>query len=330
MIPENKQLAVKKALQTAFGVNEFEDIQQLVKGLSGSLVSKITVRGNPYVLRIVTRQDSRDSPTHYFDCMRSGAEAGLAPKIHYLDTEDKISIIDFIKEKPFAIADAKEKMADVIKRLHTLPKFPNRTNYVDAADGFLQKFKASDILPENATKDIFESYARIANVYPRNDKENWVSCHNDLKRDNIIFDGARPWLVDWEAAFLNDRYMDLAAMANFIVRSEKDEAEFLDRYFGRAADEYERARFFLMSQIIHMFCFTLCMVTAAGGKPVDVSNINKPGFNAFHDSLWNAEIDLGKSEAKLEYAWAHIEEYARKMQMKRFEDSLSIVSRHIK
>lgn len=244
MIPENKQAAVSKALQIAFGVNEFEDIQQLMKGLSNSLVLKITVRGKPYVLRVVTRSDSRDSPVHYFDCMQAAALAGLAPAIQYLSIEDQISITDFAAEQPFPLAEARDKMAATIKHLHTLPKFSHRLNYVDAGDSFVQKFQSLNILPESATKDIFGLYAQIAKVYPRNDKENLVSCHNDLKPDNIIFDGFRPWLVDWEAAFLNDRYADLAAIANFVVKNEADENAFLHIYFGGAADEYKRARFF--------------------------------------------------------------------------------------
>jgi len=55
MIPENKQVAVKKALQNAFDINEFDDIQKLMKGLSSALIFKIIVRGNPYLLRVITR-----------------------------------------------------------------------------------------------------------------------------------------------------------------------------------------------------------------------------------------------------------------------------------
>jgi hypothetical protein len=53
MIPENKQSAVKKALQAAFGINEFEDIQQLMKGRSSALIFKIIVHREPYLLRVM-------------------------------------------------------------------------------------------------------------------------------------------------------------------------------------------------------------------------------------------------------------------------------------
>src|SRR3974390_1106906 len=88
MVPENKQAAVKKALQDAFGVNEFEDSQQLTKGLSSALIFKIVVRGTPYLLRVITRTDAMADPSYYYVCMKPAANAGLAPRIHYLSIED--------------------------------------------------------------------------------------------------------------------------------------------------------------------------------------------------------------------------------------------------
>src|SRR4051812_5809843 len=223
MIPQNKQPAVTKALQKAFNADAFENIQQLTKGLSGALVFKITVHGVLYLLRIITRTDTRDKPSHYFDCLKAAANAGLAPRIHYLCVEEQISITDFTEDKYFPLPEARIKMADALRNLHALPKFSYTLNFIDASETFLQKFLAAGIVAENDIKDVLELYAHIGNVYPRNDEDNLVSCHNDVKRDNIIFNGVHPWLVDWEAARLNDRYVDLACIANFVVKNEQDE-----------------------------------------------------------------------------------------------------------
>jgi thiamine kinase-like enzyme len=59
--------------------------------------------------------------------------------------------------------------------------------------------------------------------------------------------------VDWEAAFLNDRYSDLAVMANFVVTNDAEEELYLQTYFGEEAGEYRLARFYLMRQVVHMF-----------------------------------------------------------------------------
>ena len=324
-IPPEKEPAIRKALQTALNAEKFEDIQPLTKGLSGALVFKITVYGVPYVLRLIIRNETRDNPTYYFDCLQAAANAGLAPAIHYLDPEDRISITDFIREKCFPVSVARHKMADMLRDLHALPKFPYQLKYMDAADAFLQKFLASKIVPQSITKDLFELYARIGKVYPVNDIENLVSSHNDVKPDNIIFDGIRPWLVDWEAARLNDRYVDLVSIANFVVKDDEEEADFLKRYFGEALDEYKQARFFLMSLIVHMFCFTLCTPSGSGGRSID-TNLNTPGFRKYHERLWNGEINLGSNDEKLQYAWVHMEEMLNKMHTNRFEESLRIVS----
>jgi thiamine kinase-like enzyme len=327
MIPENKQPAVKKALHAAFGANEFESVQQLTKGLSSALIFKIIVRGKPYLLRVITSTDAMGDPAFYFNCMTIADDAAIGPRIHYLNIEDRISITDFIEPHHFPITEAREKMPDLLKRLHTLPKFPFRMNYFEKMEGFLSKFKAANILPASVTKDVFELYARVANVYPRYDQENWVSCHNDVKPENILFDGTRPWLVDWEAAFLNDRYLDLAIVANFVVMNDNDEANYLERYFGRTADEYEHARFFLMRQLLHTYYFIFFMFFGAEGKPVD-PNMDKPDFRDFHDGIWNDEISLVNSDVKVKYAWVHMEQFLYNSRMKRFEESLNIVSKY--
>ncbi|HLX93030.1 MAG TPA: phosphotransferase [Puia sp.] len=296
MVSLEKQPEVKKALLTTFGVDNFENIKQLTKGLSGALVFKVMVHQRPYVLRIITRAETRDKPSYYFDCLRTAATAGLAPAVHYLNVEDRISITDFIETEYFPIRDARIKMISAIKTLHNLPKFVHRLDFVDASDTFLRRFRESKMVPGNAMNHIFELYHRIANVYPRSDRANLVSSHNDVKPDNIIYDGSRPWLVDWEAARLNDRYVDLASIANFLVGDESNEMEILARYFGKTPNEYQRARFFLMRQIVHMFCFTLCTIVAAAGKSIDMSR-KIEGFNEFHEHLWHCRIDLADNDA---------------------------------
>src|SRR6185369_13558651 len=118
-------------------------------------------------------------------------------------------------------------------------------------------------------------------------------------------------------ARLNDRYLDLAAIANFVVKNYNDETEFLKRYFGEAFDEYKQARFFLMSQVVHMFCFTLCTVLGSTGKSIDV-NLSTPGFNDFHDRLWNGEMNLGEEDENLHYALVHLQKLRDNIQEKRF------------
>jgi hypothetical protein len=324
MIPEGKKAFVQKALQTTFGVSEYEDIRELTAGLSSALIYRVVVLGKAYLLRIITRTDAMGDPTHQIDCLKAPVEAGLAPKLLYACVEDRILITDFIEAKPFTLEEARFRMPDLLKRLHELPALPNRLDYLETMDGMVSTFREAKILPGSMTNEIFRAYRRILDVYPRN-KEEWVPCHNDCKPENILYDGQRPWLVDWEAVFPNDRFVDLAVVGNFVVANEEEETEYLQNYFGEEFNDYHHARFFMISQLMHIFYFTFFMKIVAGGKSVDPDS-PKPEFRNFHDQIWAGKISLKTDDMRLQYSWTHMQQFLDNLKLQRFEKSLKIVS----
>jgi thiamine kinase-like enzyme len=61
-------------------------------------------------------------------------------------------------------------------------------------------------------------------------------CHNDLLNANLIYDGARVWIVDWEYAGMGDVLFDLA---NFSVNNglgPDEDDELLRAYFGTRSE----------------------------------------------------------------------------------------------
>jgi len=326
MIPEAKKEAVARALREAFGTSKLDDIHMLTAGLSSALVFRIAVEGCPYLLRVITKTDAMNDPTRQFECMKSGAEAGLAPHVWYANIEDRISITDFVAARPFPRTEALAWLPITLQRLHTLAPFPApRTgNYFDVLDGFVRKFQTTKVLPESEMEELSEGYARVASVYPRHDPA-MVSCHNDLKPENILFDGDRVWLVDWEAAFLNDRYADLAVVANFVVTNDAEEEAYLRSYFGEEAGEYRLARFYLVRQVLHMFYAAVFTLFGAAGQAIDATTAALD-FRILHDRIWAGELSLASGEAKLQYARVHVNQMLQNMRTGRFQDSLRIVS----
>lgn len=238
MIPPEKSAAVTRALREAFGVTTFEDIRTMTKGLSSDLVFRIVVKGSPYLLRIIMRVNEQTDPTRRFTCMKAAAEAGLAPHVWHANMQEGISITDFVEAAPFPTTEALVRIPGVLRRLHALPLFPKAFNYVTAHNGFIWRFRAANLLPKIEIEEIFTRYEQVCAVYPRLDPD-MVSCHNDLKPENILFDGHRVWLVDWQAAFVNDRYLDLAIVANFVVTNDAEETAYLQEYFEEPPDEYQ-------------------------------------------------------------------------------------------
>ncbi|MEO8096415.1 MAG: phosphotransferase [Acidobacteriota bacterium] len=331
MLPEAKADAVARALHDAFGVPTFEDIRMLTAGQSGALVFRIVVRGSPYLLRVVKDTGDAVGPgrgdqTNHFTCMKLAAEAGIAPCVWYTSLEDRVSITDFVDVKPFSRTEALARLPSTLRTLHALPPFPlMRTGtYLANMDGFVRRFLAAKTLPEPEAEKLSLAYERVAAAYPR-DGSDTVSSHNDLNPENILFDGDRPWLVDWEASFQNDRYLDLAVVANFVVTNDAEEESYLRKYFGEAAGDYRMARFYLMRQLLHVFCPAVLWLLNREGKPMD-STAKAPDFRDFHNRLWAHEVNLAAKETKQQYARVHINQILQNMQTARFEDALRIVS----
>ena len=333
MIPQEKSEAVTRGLREAFGVTEFEDISTISAGQtwSKSLVFRIIVRGSPYLLKIIMRTDD---PMCHYTSMKAAAEAGLAPRVWYTNIEDKISITDFVQAEPLPIPEALVRLPALLRTLHALPPFgrvpfnPTCTFLIGKGptlDGYLQKFQAANLLPKAESEEFFARYAELAAVYPHDDGE-MVSSHNDLfKPDNILFDGQRVWLVDWEAAFRNDRYADLAVVANQVVANDEEEMDYLQKYFGAAPDPYQLARFHLMQQIAHLFYTMAFLLQGSLGKPIDWSG-TVPEFRHYHRRIWAGEIDLADKDVRIVYGRVHWERLLQNVRQARYNEALRIVS----
>jgi aminoglycoside phosphotransferase (APT) family kinase protein len=333
MIPQEKTAAVTRALREAFGVTAFEDIRRLTKGQTPSLVFRIVVRGSPYLLKIIMLNYD---PTRHFACMKAAAEAGLAPRVWYAGIEDRLFITDYVEATPLAVTDALVRIPAMLRALHALPPFPGVPNHINtscmflinkgpAVDAFIQRFQAANILPQGECEDLLARYAQLAAVYRRHEAD-MVSSHNDLfKPDNILFDGHRLWLVDWEAAFLNDRYADLAVVSNLVVTNDAEERVYLQEYFGRPPDPYQQARFFLMRQTVHLFYAVVFLLLGSAGEPVNPSE-NPPDFRDFHQRIWAGEVNLMRNDMRIAYGRVHRERLLQNMMHPRFDEAVRIVS----
>ena len=324
MIPQEKSAAVSRGVSEAFGTTVIEDICKMTKGLSSDLVFRIAVKGSPFLLRIMTHLSERNDPVRIFACMKTAAVAGLAPGVLYSNQEDGIAIINWIDAVPFPAAKALVQLPATLRRLHTLPPVLKPFNYATAHNLFIWRLRGSGLLPESEIEEAFRRYRRVCACYPRLE-EDLVFCHMDLKPENVLFDGGRTWLIDWMAASVNDRYFDLAIVANFLVTNDEDEHKYLGEYFGQAPDEYQSARFFLMRQMLHMLSAAVFLWLGSAGK-ASLQNGKAPSFREFHERVWAGEIDLANDDLKVVYSMVHWNRLLENLRQPRFDEALEIVS----
>jgi thiamine kinase-like enzyme len=70
--------------------------------------------------------------------------------------------------------------------------------------------------------------------------------HNDLLAANLIDDGERLWLIDWEYAGYGSPLFDLGGLSSNNELGAEDDERLLEGYFGRAPDDGLRRRFAAM------------------------------------------------------------------------------------
>ena len=59
-------------------------------------------------------------------------------------------------------------------------------------------------------------FERVRAAYPWQ-PDTFVSGHNDPNQFNVLYDGDRLWLIDWETAYRNDPYVDLATLCSALA-----------------------------------------------------------------------------------------------------------------
>jgi len=323
LIQEPKREAVARALRRAFAIDDVEDCSPLTGGLTEACVYRIVVNGTQYVLR-VSPDEAKFSRQLPF--VQAASEAGLAPCIRDPRPQDGILITEFIEKKPFP-EDIRPRMAEVIRSVHSLPRFNStRCSFLDLTAGDVVCLLASELLPENMAHEFSTGYQRLAQIYPR-DVSSWVVSHHDLKPHNILFDGDRVWLIDWDEASVDDLYNDLAVVANnFLVEDQVTEEKYLRDYFGEPAGRYRASRFYLMRQLVHVANVALFMPWAARKSWLPGPDFQGPDYCEFHRRLIANEADLNSPDVQLEYAKVHLHRVLCNMRTPKFGDALACVA----
>lgn len=312
--PQAKQAAVERALLAAFGTTELDGAQPIRGGLSGAGVWRIRVGGIAYLLRIECGRDDLRDPVRGYACMRTAAEAFLAPRVRYADAEDGVAISDYVAPRSLALDypgaghSLVVEMAQAVRLLHETPAFPPLVDYLTGLDKLLAAHRGLDILEPAATAELFDRYGELRAGY-RTRASDLVSSHNDLNPGNVLYDGERLWLVDWEAAFLADRYVDLATVANWFTADAAGEEALLSTYFGGPPDAEQRARFHLMRLVNHVFMGAIflnaAMMERPGARLAD-RTLQGPSLEALRQQLRTGDFDILAWDNRIAYGKARL------------------------
>jgi aminoglycoside phosphotransferase (APT) family kinase protein len=261
--------AAQQALTAVLGSAASPDIRPMTGGVSGAFVFLVEVRGKGFVLRVEGPASPLRNP-HQYQSMRIAAEQGIAPKVHYLDEDDRVVMMDFIEDKPLqtypdgALGLARA-IGALLGKLQTAPLFPGFVDYPDIVSRLWRHVCRTGLFADGLLDDASQRLAQICSAYdPR--VSHYVSSHNDVLPRNVLFDGKQIWLIDWESAYRNDPLVDVAtALDNFSPSPELEDI-LLQAWLGRAPDRALQERLAQVRALTRLY-YTGVLFSAAAQGP---------------------------------------------------------------
>ncbi len=305
--------AVARALRATFATDVVDAETRLTGGLSGAGSWRIRVGGIAYALRVDTARDAVRDPARAQACQRIAADALLSPRLRHADPAGGVTIVEWIDARPLSDFPGGgptllDELGRTVRLLHETPAFPPLMDYVDALDGLVNGLLARPLLAPETRGRLAALWAELATASRAAGVEP-VSSHNDLNPRNILSDGARLWLVDWEAAFLADRYVDLAAVANLFAPSPQAADRLLTVYFGAPPSDRQRARLALARRVSHLFYAVMFLTLAADERPGARLPCDPSAWplQQLHAALGESQPLLETWEGRLEYGLARLD-----------------------
>lgn len=166
------------------------------------------------------------------EATRAAADAGVGPEVLAFDPGLGCLVTAWIEAAPAADVRAHVgELADLLRRIHAGPELPARFDSLGVGAAYARLVRErGGVVPETG-EALLAAVARI--TFGREP----VPCHNDLLGANVLDDGQRLWIVDWDYAGMGDPYFDLANLSVNNGFSEADEEALLAAYWGACTPE---------------------------------------------------------------------------------------------
>jgi hypothetical protein len=292
LVPESRHDAVRAAIRAAFGAAEVSRAKAVTGGASGATTLRLDVDGHASLLRVEGARGPYRNP-HQYTCMRIATEAGVAPPLRYFDEPSGIAIMDFIAAKPLAaypggpveLTRALGALRAKLQAGRLFPEFVDYRKVIRLLTERLQARFAPGLLDPHR-----EGLERICATLQW-DAATHVASHNDPNPRNILFDGERLWLVDWETAYRNDAFVDVAILADNLAQASELEDSLLAAWLGRAANAEDRQRLKVVRALTRLYYAGLLGTLVTPSTPV-VGDLATPSREEFMRGIANGSLQF--------------------------------------
>jgi aminoglycoside phosphotransferase (APT) family kinase protein len=301
-LPDAQREAAHAALASVLGSAPIDTVMRVSGGATAASIFRIEAGNRRLLLRMEGPASPLRNP-HQYISLRMAANAGIAPKLHYVDETARVAVMDFIDQQPLrtypggphALARA---LGELLRRLQSTPVFPFFVHYPDIVARLWAHVCRIGLFAPGVLDPANERLAQIRDSYVW-DSAKSVSSHNDSIPSNILFDGQRLWMIDWESAYHNDPLVDVAIVLDNLARSPELEDALLQAWIGRAPDETVHARLALTRALTRLYyAGVLFSASATFPRAKPDTDLAAPTPAEFHQAIRDGRLTPGSPETK--------------------------------
>jgi thiamine kinase len=227
--------ALREALRRLPNTRALADgrLTSIVGGLS-NFAWRLDHAGSAWFLRQAHADAERLGVNRASECrlLDIVAQAGLAPEMLACDPATGLLVTRFVEGGAWQVTDATDernllRLARLLESLHELP-VPAGVHEVSFARQARELSAGEDSKDEVASTLAVCARRAFARIEAR--PSHLTLCHNDLHHLNILDDGERLWLVDWEYGGRGDPLFDVAGFLALHGLDARSSTIFVDAY----------------------------------------------------------------------------------------------------
>lgn len=256
-----------------FPSSKVHSFEPLDGGYSGANIYKVKANGKNYVLRRSAGVFGPKGVSQEFAIQEKMAELGISPKVFYSEPSTGLIAMEYVDNKLQngmspeilkSIPKAFEELMGLLRKIHATKEFRYKLGESRALDYVKRAYKE---IPKGFLKEKEERLlARIINTkWPLGIK---TLTHNDFRSSNLLHDGERFWVIDWEQAAIGHPFSDIAFFANLQAMSPNEGEALFKMYLERPFTKQELDDFKALRRI--NFAFGVATLPRLAKQELDV------------------------------------------------------------
>lgn len=162
-----------------------------------------------------------------------GSNLDLSPPILVDDPDRSVMIMPYIESQPVDLHQEKAlgQTIELLKKLHSSQdRLPFTATPEDIISSYIEEIKKIGFPLSPVHKAIIDSRPKLTFSI-------LAPCHLDIWSKNVLNDGTRLWLIDWEYGAMSEPFFDLASLASADFFTDEEMDKLLTLYTNNPSKE---------------------------------------------------------------------------------------------